>query len=196
MKSTNTTKRSTKSITEVEFVKLIDGVRQNKIIRENTRVNMLRTYVILYYTGLRLGEVRELRIKNIKELIETGTTKIILSKTSKERELYITENFKKELKKLFDFNIEEDENWIICKGSDKKTRPGSLGYISMINKNLKEILGEEFTSHSFRKGFITEMFSKGLSIEMIRKCSGHSNTNTTLSDLKPTFIDIKNCLVR
>ena len=88
------------NITAVEYKKLMNGVRGNETIRANTKSNMLRTFCILYFTGLRLNELQDLRVSNIRELIENGTTKAILSKTSSERRLFLTDEFKKELTKL------------------------------------------------------------------------------------------------
>jgi len=115
-------KRIKENITEVEFKKLMASVRGSESLRANTKSNLLRTFVILYFTGMRLNELQDLRVKDIKELIEVGTVKIFLKKTSSERKLYLTEKFKKEIIKLFDFEIEDDENRIISKGANKNKR--------------------------------------------------------------------------
>ncbi|RXJ98686.1 hypothetical protein CRV02_13120 [Arcobacter sp. CECT 8989] len=61
---------------------------------------------------------------------------------------------------------------------------------------MKEILGEGFTSHSFRQGLITEMGSKSINIKIISNFIGHKNVSTTLGYIKPTDNQIKNSLVR
>jgi len=61
---------------------------------------------------------------------------------------------------------------------------------------MKEILGEGFTSHSFRQGLITEMGSKSINIKIISNFIGHKNVSTTLGYIKPTDDQIKNSLVR
>jgi len=191
------TKRIKENVTEVEYKKLMTFVRGNDSMRENTKLNLLRTFTILYYTGLRLNEIQELRISNIKELLENGTTKIRLSKTNTERKLYLTDEFKKQLVKLFDVN-EDFENRVIVKGSNKNKRSGIniITFITQINDVMKNILGTGFTSHSFRQGLITEMGSKSINVKIISQFIGHRNISTTLGYIQPTDDDIKNSLIR
>ena len=98
---TKSIKRIKESVTEVEFKKLMAYTRGNETIRANTKCNLLKAFTILYYTGLRLNELQELRVRDIKELLSSATVKLILPKTSSERKLYLSDAFEKELKKLF-----------------------------------------------------------------------------------------------
>lgn len=186
------------NITAVEYKKLMNGVRGNETIRANTKSNLLRTFCILYFTGLRLNELQDLRVSNIRELIENGTTKAILSKTNSERRLFLTDEFKKELTKLFDLNSEDDENRVITKGSNKNKKTGitDIVFIGMTNKIIQEILGSSFSSHCFRRGIITEMGSKSINTKIISKFIGHSSVKTTMGYINPTDTDIVNCLIR
>ncbi|MFK5950113.1 MAG: site-specific integrase [Methylococcales bacterium] len=202
MKTTNTTTKKSltrikENVTEVEYKKLMAYVKGNDTMRANTKLNLSRTFTILYYTGLRLNELQELRILNIIELLNNGTTKIILSKTNTERKLYLTDDFKKQLNKIFDIN-EELENRVIAKGSNKSKRTGIniITFITQVNEIMKSVLGNGFTSHSFRQGLITEMGSKSVNIKIISKFVGHKNISTTLGYIQPTDNDIVNSLVR
>jgi len=189
-------KRIKESITEKEFKKLMSYVRGDDSIRENTRINLLRTFIFLYYCGLRLNEVQELKIIDVKNLLKNEMIKIYISKTSSERKVYLTPTFKKEINKLFDFTIEDDSNKIIHKSTSKKTGINNIVFIQQVNSKMKEILGEGFTSHSFRQGLITEMGSKSINIKIISNFIGHKNVSTTLGYIKPTDDQIKNSLVR
>jgi len=97
MKTKKSIKRIKENITIVEFKKLMAHVRGNDSIRENTRLNLLRTFTILFYTGMRLNELQDLRIKVIKDLLLNETVKVISKKTSSERKLYLTKDFRKAL---------------------------------------------------------------------------------------------------
>ena len=121
-----------------------------------------------------------------------------ISKTSTQRKLYLTNSFQKELLKLFDFTNEDDENRIISKGSNKnkKTSINKIVFIQQVNKIIKEILGEGFSSHSFRQGLITEMGSKSINIKIISQFVGHKNISTTMGYMKPTDEQILNNLIR
>jgi len=189
-------KRIKENIGIAEYKKLMNATRGNDSIRENTKANLLRTFCILYYTGLRLNELQELRIRNIKELIYNGSTKVILSKTKTERKLYCTDEFRKSLLKIFDLDIEKDDNRIITKGANKKTGITTPTFINLVNLHIKDILGNGYTSHSFRQGIITEMGAKGINVKIISKYIGHKNVNTTLGYMTPTDDDIFNSLIR
>lgn len=191
-------KKIKENITEVEYKKLMSFTRGNETLRNNTKLNLLRTFTILFFTGLRLNEVQELKIINIKNLIENKNVKIDISKTSTQRKLYLTNSFQKELLKLFDFKNELDDNKIISKGSDKNKRTSinKIVFIQQVNKTIKEILGEGFSSHSFRQGLITEMGSKSINIKIISQFVGHKNISTTMGYMKPTDEQILNNLIR
>ena len=191
-------KKIKENITEVEYKKLMSFVRGNETLRLNTKQNLLRTFTILFFTGLRLNEVQELKIIDIKNLLQDGNVKIDISKTSTQRKLYLTNSFQKELVKLFDFKNEDDENRIISKGSDKNKRTSinNIVFIQQVNKTIKEILGEGFSSHSFRQGLITEMGSKSINIKIISQFVGHKNISTTMGYIKPTDEQIRDALVR
>ena len=191
-------KKIKENITEVEYKKLMSFVRGNETLRLNTKQNLLRTFTILFFTGLRLNEVQELKIIDIKNLLENGNVKIDISKTSTQRKLYLTNSFQKELLKLFDFKNELDDNKIISKGSDKNKRTSinKIVFIQQVNKTIKEILGEGFSSHSFRQGLITEMGSKSINIKIISQFVGHKNISTTMGYIKPTDEQIREALVR
>ena len=191
-------KKIKENITEVEYKKLMSFVRGNETLRLNTKQNLLRTFTILFFTGLRLNEVQELKIIDIKNLLKNGNVKIDISKTSTQRKLYLTNSFQKELIKLFDFKNELDDNKIISKGSDKNKRTSinKIVFIQQVNKTIKEILGEGFSSHSFRQGLITEMGSKSINIKIISQFVGHKNISTTMGYIKPTDEQIRDALVR
>ncbi len=189
-------KRIKESITKIEFKKLMTFVRGDETIRENTRINLLRTFVFLYYCGLRLNEVQEIKILDVKALLKNEMIKIYISKTSSERKIYLTAAFKKEIEKLFDFTKEENSNKIIHKSTNKKVGINNIVFIQQINSKIKEILGSGYTSHSFRQGIITEMGSKSINVKIISNFIGHKNVSTTLGYMKPTDDQIKNSLVR
>ena len=195
---TKSISRIKESITIVEYKKLMNAVRGNENIRANTKSNMLRAFCILYRTGLRLNELQDLRVSNIRELVETGTTIATLSKTSSQRKLFITDDFKRELNKLFDFKLEDDENRVITKGSNKNKRTGinNIVFIGMVNKIIQSILGKTYSSHDFRRGIIMEMGSKSINPKIIASFISHKSVRTTLNYMNPTDNDVMNCLIR
>lgn len=198
MGSVKKMKRIKENIKNMEYQKLMTNVRGTESIRDNTKQNLMRAFTILFYTGLRLNEVQELRVKDIRDLLENATIKVDLSKTHTERKLYLTKDFKKQLERLFNFTIENDLNRVIAKGSNKNRRDGihHITFIQQVNSFMRHTLGSGYTSHSFRQGLITEMGSKSINTKIISQFIGHSNVNTTMRYITPTEEDIINSLVR
>ena len=199
MKKTKTIKRIKESITQDEYKKLMNSVRGDDTIRKTTQQNLLRTFSILYFTGLRLNELQQMRLSHIKELIEQGSSKLILPKTKSERKLFAGDEFKKQIVKLFTIDNTTDlDARVITKGSVKFGRTGINHdvFIKQVNSKMKSILGNGYTSHSFRQGLITEMGSKQINTKIISKFIGHSDVKTTMRYINPTDEDLKNAMVR
>ncbi len=199
MRKIKTVKRIKESITQSEYKKLMNSVRGDDTIRKTTQQNLLRTFCILYFTGLRLNELQQMRLQHIKELLEQGTSKLILPKTRSERKLFAGDELKKQIVKLFTIDNTTDlEARVITKGSVKSGRTGINHdvFIKQVNSKMKEILGNGYTSHSFRQGLITEMGNKQVNTKIISKFIGHSDVKTTMRYINPTDEDLKNAMVR
>ena len=183
IKRTKQIKRIKESIGEVEYKKLMSAVRGDESLRSTSQQNLLRTFTILYFTGLRLNELQEMKLSHIKELLVDGETKLLLPKTKSERKLFAGDEFKKQLKKLFVFETDTDlQIKVISKGSSQTKRTGihPLTFIAQVNDVMKSILGAGYTSHSFRQGLISEMGAKGINAKIISKFIGHSDVKTTM----------------
>lgn len=61
---------------------------------------------------------------------------------------------------------------------------------------MKEILGNGFSSHSFRQGLITEMVNKSINIKIISQFVRHKNVSTTMGYIRPTDEQIVSNLIR
>ena len=198
-KKQQTVKRIKESITEKEYKKLMSYVRDDESIREHSKQNLIRTFTILYFTGLRLNELQQMRIYHILELLEHDSTKLVLSKTQSERKLFAGDEFKKRLLKLFDLSGTVDKyQRVITKAAIKSNRTGinSDVFIKQVNSKMKEILGSGYTSHSFRQGLITEMGAKQINTKIIAKFIGHSDVKTTMRYINPTDEDLKRVMIR
>ncbi len=63
------TKRIKESIREAEFKRLINFTKGDEDIKPFTRERFLKIYTLLYYTGMRLNEVSQLRVSDLKSII-------------------------------------------------------------------------------------------------------------------------------
>ena len=199
MKTRRKIRKIKESVGEFEFKKLMSGVRGDESLRSTTKENLLRTFTILYFTGLRVNELQEMRLYHIKELLDTSQTKLSLPKTKSERKLFAGDEFKKHLRKLFVLEVgEELDKRVISKGSCKNQNESihPLAFIAKVNDVMQSILGTGYTSHSFRQGLISEMGAKGINTKIISKFIGHSDIKTTMHYIKPTDEDVKEAMVR
>ncbi|MFW2557299.1 tyrosine-type recombinase/integrase [Aliarcobacter butzleri] len=164
-------------------------------IATNTKNNLRRTSILIYFTSMRVNEVKQLKVKDINTIFEKEELIIVTHKTRK-RKLFFSKEAIKQIKKHFVFNDDsKDDNFIITvKGNPLKT-PRSSTFIAKINSFIQEVLGHRYSSHSFRAGIITDM-SKYINPKCIKEFIGHSDIKTTMRYIRPTDEDLKKCLIR
>lgn len=194
MKKKKTTKIR-ENIIELEYQKLLIYLNGKENLTANTKNNLKRTFVLLYYIGMRINEVKQLRVKDIYTLFEEELI-IVTHKTRKERKLFFSKEAINQIKKyfIFDDNSKGNDFIITVKGDTSKT-PSSSTYISNANSFMQEVLGHRYSSHSFRSGIITDM-SKSINPKFIKEFIGHSDIKTTMRYIRPTDEDLKKCLIR
>lgn len=191
----NTIKKIKENINEKEYKRLMNYVRGNDSFREYKKMNLLRSFCLLYFCGLRINELRSITFGQIYDLLDNQIVIIYSSKTNIEKKIYLTEIFRKELIKLFSIKEERGE-LVIYNDRRVESKNSNIGFINTINNVIKEVLGDRYTSHSFRRGLITEMGSRGINLKIISKFIGHSDIKTTMRYIQPTDEDIRNCLIR
>jgi len=189
------TRRIKKSITEKEYKILMSHTKGDESLKEFNRKRFLMIFWLLYYSGARVNELGQVKYKHIKEITQNGETVIVTYKTKNERILYFSDQAIKEVKKYFDLP-EDGNNYVIASWNNPKNRMHDISLINLVNKYMKKVLGEGFTSHSFRQGLLTEMGSRSINPKIIQAFIGHSDVKTTLRYIKPTAADVKMSLVR
>lgn len=188
--------RIKKSITEKEYKKLMAYERGDEDIKEFNQKRFFKIFSLLYYSGLRVNEITQIKFSHIAEIINTSETVAVSHKTKMERVLYFSESATKEIKKYFPYSENELANYCITSWGNPKKTFHEISLIQLVNKYMKQVLGAGYTSHSFRQGLITEMGSRSVNPKIIQSFIGHKNINTTLGYIKPTSADVKNALVR
>lgn len=189
------TRRIKKSITDKEYKILISHTKGDDSLKEFNRKRFLMIFSLLYYSGVRINELSQIKYKHMSEIIKHGETVIVTHKTKNERILYFSDQAIKEMRKYFDLS-EDENNYVIASWNNPKNRMHEISLINLVNKYMKKVLGDGFTSHSFRQGLLTEMGSKSINPKIIQSFIGHSDVKTTLHYIKPTSNDVKMSLVR
>ncbi len=193
-----TIKKLKLNIGQDEYTKLmttLKGGYLNK--RPNTIQNLSRAISLTWFLGLRLNECQSLKVKNIRELVEQKKTIVNISKTSNQRTLYASDKFVKVLKSLFDLTNEDDDNLVICSERNKNKRSGinHITFIQQVNKFIKYVLGENYSSHSARQNRITSIANQGVSAKHIALFM-NIDVKTCLNYIRPSEEDIiKSCLI-
>lgn len=190
------TKRIKNNISEVEFKKLISHLKGDEHIRTSRKERLISIFHILYFTGMRINEISQITNKMLHELVEDKKLIVRTHKTKNERVLYITDNGQKVLKKVFG-NIAVNDQLVIH--SERGNKHSSLESPSLIrdaNTYIKKVFGEDsrITSHSFRQTLITELAMSGVNTKIIQSLIGHKSISSTYRYIKPSEMDIMNCL--
>jgi len=181
-----------------EYKRLMSFVEAEDI-RRATKDNMLKAFTLLYYTGVRVNELLQLKNSDIRTLIETGELIIFTKKTNRERKIHFSPEGIKAIKKVFDrvgFSTEPDEAFVIRSKGNLYKSPHHTNLVKSVNSLMQECLGERYSSHSFRRGIITEMAERSINPKIIQAYIGHSNVQTTLEYIVASDNSIKNALVR
>jgi len=179
-------KRIKKSVTAVEYKKLMSFVRGDEDIKPFNQKRFLKIFSLLYYSGLRVNEITQIKYTLINEILHTSETIITSHKTKRERVLYFSENAIKNLKKYFIFEESELNNYCITSWGNPQKSFHEVSLIQLVNKYMRNVLGDNFTSHSFRQGLISEMGEKNINPRVIQSYIGHQNVSTTLNYIKPS----------
>ena len=188
------TQRNSKPILEREY-KILKSYINGLETFETTKIKWLRSLEILYMGGMRVSEILDIKIKDIKDGIEKSELTIFVKKQKIIRHIPLSEKSVKVLKKL----ISDETNingYFIHKRDSVRNNLNTIGFTKDFNQLIQIVLGKNYSTHSFRKGIITEMGISGINPKIIQYFIAHKNISTTLNYINPTSDDIRNCLLR
>lgn len=188
------TNKNSKPILDKEFSVLKSYVNGLETF-ETTKLKWLRSLEILYMSGLRVSEILDIRIKDIQNGIEKSELSVFVKKQKIIRHIPLSQKSVNILKRLIKDETDID-GYFIHKRNSKRSNLNPNGFTKEFNDLLQLVLGKDFSSHSFRKGIITQMSKKGINPRLTQTFIGHRNVTTTLNYYKPTVEDVRECLVR
>lgn len=157
------------------------AVRGKDLKRSQLRV----ACTLLYYTGLRLNEIRKITQQQIVDAIASSQLSAIHSKNNRAHIHVLSKNGVKKLKELnLDYEtIFPKYNYKYLFGKDKPIHPKTL--TRLINKDLKytwEVneIPYNLKSHSFRINVISSLLKK-TTVQHAAQIIGHSSIQSTMS---------------
>ena len=187
--------RNSKPILEPQY-KILKSYINGLDTFETTKVKWLRTLEMLYMTGMRITEVLDLKISDVQNAIDKAELSVYVKKQQIIRHIPLSEKSVKVLKKLIE-NESDTESYFIHKRNNTKSTLNPNSFTKEFNDLIQTVLNDDnYSSHSFRKGIITELGVKGVNPKIIQHFIAHKNVSTTLNYIKPTSDDIRNALLR
>lgn len=146
-----------------------------KVIK-NTTPEIALMIKIMFETGMRIAELKNLKISNFK-----GRRVRFIGKGRRSREAYITGKTLQELEEYVKFYEIDNYLWAIRNG--KKTLNGEPPTINTIRTELQKAFADvgfkEFYPHALRHSFATNLQLKGATVEEIKEMIGHESIATT-----------------
>ena len=166
-----------------ELIKTAEGPRYADV-----RVRL--AICLLAVTGIRINELLPLKVKQLKTLLEEGWIAIDRSKRGPSHHKAFLNKVGRKIihdrRKDFDliFLMKTEDSFIFTTESDHFTPLHRVTITKQINKILRNASAQldgqpNLSSHSFRIGYITQLWRDSKDIEFVRQTIGHCALNTT-----------------
>ncbi|MBE0498605.1 MAG: site-specific integrase [Campylobacterales bacterium] len=171
------TTRAKKPILKKEYDRLIAAVYRSLDLQSGTKMKLISAFTLLYLTGCRVSEIVEFCAKDVEQMIAHNEFSLTnRTKTRKSRLIsFDSDRVQVEfLKKILPL-----DGGPLFKRNNSNTPMTASALKFMMNSFIHKILGELYSTHSFRAGYITAAHQLGQSLEHIRQDVGHKDIATT-----------------
>ncbi len=155
------------------------------IIEKTENLQHKLIIIFLYYAGLRLNEVRNIKWENID--FDRKTIQLKIAKGEHQRTIFL---HKKIIENLNKFKVPR-ENLIFESNRGRKYSEETIQKIVKQSAR-KAGIKKRVTPHTLRHSFATHLLEAGCDIRNIQKLLGHSNIQTTQVYTHIANKDIKN----
>ena len=164
--SLKNSKKIPKAITKSQIDEIFNLLKNSKSKNGKIYTMVLR---LMFLSGLRVSEALNIKWSDLNI---NDFSLNIYGKGSKERKVYLTQEFSKQL-----FRLKSNSIFIF----HTKNKPISTRTINkFLNDSFKKgIINKSLSSHIFRHSFATTMLENNADIRHIQKLLGHSSISTT-----------------
>lgn len=171
------------AICEKQYQILMLKLSTDKSLRTATRLKLARAFVLLYLTGCRVGEIVGLTYDDISSIHHDRTLALgNNTKTKRARTIHFIPRMC-ELLSMVDFADTLAYGGYLFYEENSKKPMSKKGLMALINTYLFKYLGELYTTHSFRAGYITRVAEATGNLKTAQDLVGHKSIKTTLSYL-------------
>jgi len=171
------TTRAKKPILKDEYNRLINAVHKTHVLKSATKPKFIKAFTLMYLTGCRVSEIIRFKTSDLVEMCERNEYSLRNNtKTSTPRLISFDSEGKQ--KEMIGELIPPVERYLFY--SNARSNPMSISSFTIqLNNFIKRVLGEYYSTHSFRQGYITRGHQEGFSLEHLREDIGHKNLATT-----------------
>ncbi|MDQ7044737.1 MAG: site-specific integrase [Sulfurimonas sp.] len=171
------TTRAKKPIMKREFERLLRSIDSSLDVQASTKIKFICAFTLLYLTGCRISEIINFTTHDLQKMIDENEYSLTNATKTKATRLISFDSNKVQVQLLKKI-LPEKERYLFCKNNSTQAMSvASLKF--MTNKFIHKTLGELYSTHSFRAGYITVAHKIGLSLEHIRQDIGHKSIATT-----------------
>lgn len=177
--------KQARTINERELQRLLDFVSKTKSQKRNRAIILLT-----HLAGMRIGEVAALRVADVLASDGTVRKEVTLSamqtKGSRSRTVLLNQRMQAELAVyLQTVRVRDQKQPLFATQRSAGFTANSLTQV--VNGIYKKAGLDGCSSHSGRRGFLTNLAEKGVSVRVMMALAGHQNMSTTQRyiDLRP-----------
>lgn len=183
------TTRAKKPILKKEFDRLIKAVKMNTEIKSPTKLKLTRAFTLLYLTGCRAGEIVKFTRTDLEQMIMDNEYSLTNATKMKTPRLISFDEAQVQIEMLRQLLPLVDGTYLFPRNGADIPMTASA-FKLLMNGFIHALLGELYSTHSFRKGYITIAHQQGLSLEHIRIDIGHRSLATTARYAEVTHEEI------
>lgn len=163
--------RTGKPVKEVYSEETVELIRQNV-----SSIRDLAIIDLLYSTGMRVGELVKI---NIKDVDFENRECVVLGKGNKQRKVYFDAKTKIHIKQYLETRTDTNEALFVSL-MKPHNRLEISGVEIALRKIGKKIGIKKVHPHKFRRTLATKAIDKGMPIEQVQHMLGHTKIDTTL----------------
>ena len=186
-----TMSKQAKTLNQQELRKVLDYISTRKHAARN-RAMLMTTFL----SGMRVGEVSSLRIKDVIDAEGNVRNEIRLTpemtKGDSARIVFVNERLRKELEQYLRIHKSNNPDSKLFYSQKKSSNGFNANTLTQHFHFLYKRAGVDgASSHSGRRTFITNLASKGVGVRVLMNLAGHKSIATTQA-----YIDINDNMLR